>query len=310
MITKKIYFYLNNETNRRFPSHIDDCWDWLINTEGLGWLGKYHWILQPYLLLKKSDALGILKEKGYECLITNKLPKKGILITHPDCLPKCILPNKDLLIIITLVDRNINNYPNGNLYIVHNPDQVKNLNKPAYFIPPIPQINLFPRDKRRGEKFENISFFGYSKQLSDKFKEDFFLKEIKKLKLKFNIVPQEKWNDFSDVDAILAIRSFDNSKLNQSNKPFLKLINVWFAGVPAILGNEQAYKIIGEKGEDYLEANSIEEVIINLKKLRENPDIRKKLVERGKNNSKNYTFEKIVKEWESFLIDIAIPNYE
>lgn len=310
MNSKKIYFYLKTDQSLVFPKHIDECWKWLVTTKNLGWLGKYHWILQPFLLLKKFNILASLSEKGYECFITNKIPQSGILITHPDCLPKRLEPNKRLLVVITLVDRCFDRVTCGDLFIVHNPIQVNYLEKPGYFIPPIPQINILPRHKDREGRFENISFFGYEKELSIEFKKKFFIDELKKLKLKFNVVSHEKWNDFSEVDAILAVRNFDSSQSSYSNKAFLKLINAWLAGVPAILGNESAYRIIGEKSKNYIEVNSIEQVILSLKQLKENIEFRKKLIKNGEIKSKEYDFEKVIREWEYFLMYIAIPSFE
>lgn len=309
MIYKKISFYISGQDASGFPENIDDCWDWLASKESLGLLGKYHWVLQPYLLLKKYGSINTLRCRGYDCTITSEFPRSGIVIAHPDCLSKITNVNKKLFVVVTLVDRGIERFPLGDYYVVHNPLQTKLIEQPSYFIPPISQINLVPRDARRGGRFENIAFYGYPEQLANELTGDVFSHKLEKMGLNFKIIPAESWNNFSDVDAVIAIRSFDRADLH-ANKPFLKLVNCWRAGVPAILGSETAYSSIGESEIDYLEANSLEEVFHNLQILKNSPLLRGELVERGKAKSVGFTFEQTAMDWEKFLIKIAIPSYE
>jgi hypothetical protein len=82
-----------------------------------------------------------------------------------------------------------------------------------------------------------------------------------------NKLNHNEWHDYSDTDVVLAIRELDRDNLWQG-KPASKLYNAWHAGVPAILGYVSAFRSERETKLDYLQATSVREVILALKKLK------------------------------------------
>jgi hypothetical protein len=73
--------------------------------------------------------------------------------------------------------------------------------------------------------------------------------------LAWRLVPRQHWHDYSDVDVVVAVRSFDH------NDPPSKFHNAWHAGVPAVL-RESAYQANRKRDLDYLEVSSADDVML------------------------------------------------
>ena len=294
-----VIFYLPCENISDLPRSSEEYWDWQINAENLSTLwGHYHWVLQTFLFLRESE---------FSCSVTNVFPDEGIVLTHIDLIPRDIRPRKNLFVVGFLVDRGVN-FDYADLYVSHSPVN-RSVFSETYFhrvrhILPWPQINLIPRSPSRGNKFENIVFVGNEEQLAPELKTPEFANKLNELSLNWRIQDRKKWNDFSDIDAIVAIRSFDNN--DYKFKPGLKLINAWLAGVPSILGPEFSYRDIGESRADYIEANSVGEVIDLLKELKNNDTLRAQIVNEGVKKSEKFTVETNTILWENLIQEIAL----
>ncbi len=293
--TPKIYFYIeskNLDLNK------------LPNVEGVRiWQDKYyknngnaHWILQTYIHLK---------ENNFPCEITKKMPNEGILLAHKRYVPDNLQIKKKLMPICIKVDKKI--HPSIDLHIVHNP--LEGLLSNNYYIPPWPQCGLIPRNKKRKDIFKNIAFMGWGHQLTEELKEPSFNEKLRKMGLNFKIVDDVsgKWHDFNEVDAILAVRSFKETE--HKNKSILKLINAWTAGVPAILGKESAFGAVKKNKLDYIEVGSLNDVFDALRKLKENKNLRREMIENGFKRAKEFSPAQTIEKWKTFFNDIAIPKY-
>jgi len=115
------------------------------------------------------------------------------------------------------------------------------------------------------------------------------------------------WKDYSKVDVVLAIRSFDGNKYDY--KPATKLYNAWVAGVPAILGSESAYQAERKTKLDYIEVKSVKGVIKAIKKLKENKKFKRAIVKNGFERAKKISPDKITERWKKFFLNTAIPEY-
>ena len=111
--------------------------------------------------------------------------------------------------------------------------------------------------------------------------------------------PSADWNDFSEVDASIGIRSFDSQR--HSSKPPSKLINAWLAGVPFIGGSDSAYAQVGTDGEDYLVATSREQLVAQLVRLRDDPALRLAMIDRGKAKAQLYSNAALARQWQDVL---------
>ncbi|MFB2919453.1 MULTISPECIES: glycosyltransferase [Aerosakkonema] len=126
--------------------------------------------------------------------------------------------------------------------------------------------------------------------------------------MRFQIVNRDRWHDFSDIDAILAVRSFDEQYY--TSKPATKLYNAWHAGLPAILGRETSFQTERKNELDFIEVTSVQEAIAALVRLRDDKNLRHAMVENGRVRAEETQPENLVKRWRNFLTDVAVPAYE
>ncbi len=300
-----IYFYIDEQIlNKKrildrmeyppineLPKNITEFKKWFNNFQG-SW-GSYCWILQTYLRLK---------EEGLKCKLTNKLPEKGIVFFHRDSFPDHLKKNNQLLLICTISDKE--EHPLADINITQNPQTIS---QNEYFIPLWPQIGIIPRDINR-DKLENVIFYGMPENLAEELKDISFNKKIEDMDFKWEIISDKRrWKDYSKVDVILAVRSFD--KKNYINKPATKMYNAWIAGVPAIFGPESAYQAERKNNLDYIEVNSIDEIILVLAKLKKDIKFRKAIVKNGLERAEEITTTKIIEKWMDFIKEVAIPHY-
>lgn len=292
-----IYFYIpqNQWPSHGIPDNIDFHWQ-IFGT------GIFATTLQTYIRLKAD---------GFCCELTSKIPTQGIVIAHRDSIPCHWRPNRKLLFVCIQADRAP--HPWAQIHVVHNPQSLLN-NKSfnissGYYIPHwAPQPGLIPRNPARGSRFENIAFFGHPRNLAPELKQPSWEQALQELGLRWRVVSSHQWNDYSNVDAVVAVRSFDSQ--DYTVKPALKLYNAWHAGVPAILGQESAFQVERKSNLDYLEATSVSEAIAFVKRLRDDKQLYHSMVENGRNRAEETRHSVQLKMWRDFLQGTAIPAYK
>ncbi|EDX73450.1 hypothetical protein MC7420_3624 [Coleofasciculus chthonoplastes PCC 7420] len=301
---RSIYFYIprNKWPDDYIPEIPENYWQWY-QSRSSRYLSMYHWILQTYLHLKAD---------GFPCQLIDTMPTEGIVLSHRYSLPDNLQPQPRLLIVCIQADNKP--HPYAQLHLVQNPTQETSRQwltlRECYYIPHWTHPGLIPRDPSRGNKFENIAFFGYDENLAPELKQTLWYEQLNNLGLNWYVVSrQNHFNDYSYVDAILAVRSFQSS--DQYNwKPATKLHNAWRAGVPAILGCESAFRSERKSELDYIEVASLSDVISALKRLRDDLEFRQAMVDNGKVRAEDTEPDKMVNQWKSFLINKAIPAHE
>jgi hypothetical protein len=162
--------------------------------------------------------------------------------------------------------------------------------------------------------FKNICYLGKPEQfLGDV---NYLKGELKKIGLNFQILPREKWNDYSKVDAVVAVRPvYDSnhkkisSNLSLNKKPPSKLTNAWIAGVPAILSPDDAFLKLKKSEYDFLEAKNADELISQIKLLKDNRKLIDKMIKNGFQRSKKIQLNIIAKQWDQIIQKKVIPNY-
>lgn len=301
-----IYFYVpeSDWPSDYIPESSQAYWEWMCSryrmadtVEIYKYLGRYNWTIQAYLNLK---------DRGFPCQLIKTLPSEGIIVTHRAFLPFHLRPSPKVLIVCIKAD--YDPHPYAQLHLVQNPQDVNKV-KQGYYISYWPQPGLIPRDPNRGDRFENIAYFGIEKNLAPELRAPAWSEKLKDLGLNWQVISRDRWNDYSDVDAIFAVRNFKQES-DYKWKPASKLVNAWHAGVPAILGCESAYQAERLHELDYIEVNSVDEAIKALKRLRDDKELRQRMVENGRNRAENTTVEQLTKRWRKFLIDAAIPEYD
>lgn len=249
------------------------------------------WIFQPWLLLMKE---------GVECEYTPYLPEEGITLMlsfniHPDS------QGSDKFF---LVDIAADRLPRSvaHFHIVQNPVQAREYEN-AFYMPHWPEHYLIPRDENRKKTFANICYFGDPDNLAAELKSEEWQRHLKnELGLHFQLKHKEEWHDYSDVDAVVAIRDFSNKPYD--NKPATKLYNAWLAGVPFIGGCDSAYASEGSPEQDYLVAAAPEELLQQLRRLKQDQELRARLVQRGSEVVQNFTMEKTLERWKKLIQEI------
>ncbi|MEM7065865.1 MAG: hypothetical protein AAF572_22215 [Cyanobacteria bacterium P01_B01_bin.77] len=279
------------------------------NWAGFG-LGIYAWTVQTYLKLH---------EAGVVCHLTHQLPDEGIILFHANATRGAtISPGPNRLLICLKAESPL--YSQAQLHVVQNPHEASSVFG-CYFMPHWPQPGLLPRLPERQDRFETIAFLGHRDSLAADLLTSHWQTQLQQRGLRWLPVVNTnswhsaqsidtRWNDYQHIDAIVAVRRFHLSRPSYRSKPATKLYNAWLAGVPAILGRELAYWVEGQVGLDYLEANSMDELLSCLDLLRQDVTRRKNMVQRGQRRAVQYTPAVITQRWRQFLYEVAIPMYD
>jgi hypothetical protein len=299
--TSPVYFYLpRSDWRNDMPSTAHFYWDGFRR-------GIYCWTVQTYLHLSAS---------GFPCELVDKLPDEGIILAHWDALPVDWQPGAKQLMVCIQADRA--RHPYAQVHIVQNLAGLQTnlmllgdkhlLPGHVHYVPHWPQPGLIPRHPERSDRFKNIAFFGLEENLVTELRQPVWQKQLDSLGLRWCVVSDFKlWNNYSEVDAVLAVRSFDRQRYTW--KPGTKLYNAWHAGVPAILGYESAFRAERKTDLDYLEVKSVDQAILALKRLRDEPELRQAMVQNGQVRAQETSIEQLTVQWTSFLTEVAMPAY-
>lgn len=306
----KVYFYATDEREMRLLNRQDPD----------SFLGIHdHFsgeIATSYIYLKKA---------GLDCEVINTIPEEGIVFADKKSFDKTLLEIKKYLgrptrfykypggnAMLIAMKSDFQFYPPAHINIVHNAvDFQKNRNSiwnPYYIISPWPQPGLIPRLKERGCLVENVAYLGDQSQLAEELKSDKWRDALSSLGCKWwPILEPKKWNDYSNIDVVIAARSFDGNPY--INKPANKLINCWRTGVPAIMTPESS--ILAEKKSDldFLLVNSLDEAISAVSKLKSSPNLYANMVSNAQERAKDFTVEKGCERFMKFFEEFAFPTY-
>ncbi len=298
-----IYFYL--PAHRRPPApipeevprgYVDNMSDaFFCNT-------SLNWTLQTYLRLREHD---------YPCELVDTIPDEGIVVGFRGDLPIFEEPSGRSFLVALMGDADW--HPYAQVHIRQNPracqcqlDGVEN----TFFMHHWTQPGLVPRDPSRENTFENVGYFGHPSQLAAPLRsrewEDFLSG------CGLNWMPvypdSDRRSDYSDIDLIVAVRSFDGRSYDY--KPATKLHNAWRAGVPAILGPESAYQQERTDEKDYLEAQTYDDIRRHVKRLCESPELREQIRKRSKSRGCRIKPAYKVEKWWDLLTGPVREKYE
>jgi hypothetical protein len=326
--TPDVYFYVpSRELVAEAPCAIEDYWGWIDQAahatpaplppgssyagKKCTWLGPYNWTLQTFIRLR---------EHGFPCHLTHTIPPAGIVITHSDFLPRFLRPTRQQFFVEIKPDRLLN-CRFANFVIVQNRHDPIRSGFARWLIDSAfvyywPQPGLVSRNADRGDRFENICFMGNERQF---LKEgQLIAAELTRLGLMWRMVPRSGWHDYSEVDAVVAIRRVNPATLRDSEpladeaplrKPPSKLYNAWLAGVPAILSSDDAFQELRQSHLDFLEANDVPGLIARVKELKADPSLRRAMVEHGRARAVDFTASRIASMWVDIIQDRILPGY-
>jgi glycosyltransferase involved in cell wall biosynthesis len=293
-----IHNFIKN-TPADLPDNLGKCWT----------IGPYNWTVQTYIYLKSLN---------YKYKITSTLDVEGIIISHGDFLPRYIKPISNRYIVEIKPDRSLSSILSNFVITQNASDPIsrgyRRLFIHSHYVDYWPQPSIIKRNKLRGRIFKNICYMGKPEQFLSNV--DYLKRELKKIDLNFYIVPIEKWNDYSQVDVIVAVRPvFETDKkkfssnLSLNKKPASKLINAWIAGVPAILSPDSAFLKQKKSEFDFLEARNADELVSQIRRLNDNPELIDKMIKNGFERAKEIQIEVIANQWHQIIQKKIVPNY-
>jgi len=292
-----LYFYVPKE---KWPEDIDiekPVYFWSGNRSG-----KWNWTIQTYNNLKKI---------GCKCQLTNDIETEGIVIAHRGVIGNDYIPHRKQLLVCVLAER----YPHDfcQNHILQNPVQEQKfgriirskldefyLGTSHKYLKYWPQPEIIPRSDSRGDMFERVVFMGVENQIDPTLLSVAFRDWMEANGFSWDLVfDKSKWNDYSQVDAVISVRKFGGYRYD--NKPASKLVNSWFAGVPALLGEESSFQYEGRQDEDYLEVKNIEDLKQKLLLLKKNVELRKMIIANGFERLQYYDVPAVSLEWKQYL---------
>lgn len=294
------YFYLPSELWRNdMPVNADR--EWIEFRQAI-----YCWTLQTYLRLKAA---------GFHCELVEELPLRGMIVAHWDNLAPHLEPNDEQFFVCIQADRPRHAY--AQMHIVQNPAGMGGnllgdrylLAGPNAYVPLWPQPHLTPRAPWRGERFEQIAYFGSEANIAPELRTDTWRQQVETLGLSWSRINDfDRWSDYSSIDAVVAIRSFQGSGYEW--KPPSKLINAWAAGVPALLGRETAFQSLRRSHLDYIEVSSPAALLSSLKLLQKSPQRRRAMVHNGRRRFAEVQPAALTRQWIRILGTVALPAYQ
>jgi hypothetical protein len=246
-----------------------------------------------------------LREAGFDCQVVNDFPEEGIVFASVADVGYARRPNAKTLLVCILADGTASHFF-APCHIVQNREQLRWIREP-YFMPHWPQSLLIPRDSGRGSRCENVFFFGDEPNLAAELRGETFRRGVESLGMNFRLIPPTRWHDYSEADAVLAVRGFDDNLYH--NKPATKLVNAWRAGVPAVLGRESAYLAEREGLLDYLEVRSPDDVLAALRRLRSDGELYSDMVANGLRRGRSFEPSVITRRWIEYVTSVAEPRY-
>ena len=283
----------------------DPSTHYLFEQDSQKWMGVSNnftfWIVRTYLCLQKA---------GFPCEVVDYMPERGIVIADRDTLGNKYPYLPKTMLICAKGDREF--HPSAYLHVVQNPTELdssaSSLWNP-YYILPWPQPNLIPRLAERGAKVENVAFIGTRNNLTQELLSERWLNALSKLGCNwYPVFNNNRWNDYQNLDVVVAVRSFDNNPY--THKPASKLINCWRASTPAVLTPESAYVSLKKSELDFLDIKCLDGLIESIRELKEDSELYLSMIENGKLRSQEFTEEKITQDWIVFFNEYVFERYE
>ncbi len=256
--------------------------------------GPTIWTLQTFLLLRNQL-------NGMQVTCSSNYCRDAMNLAHAQDLARLGGVSPRIFVVSLQGDHRRTGWAHAR--IVQNRLQVK---RPTdYWVSLWPQPGLIPRRNERKERVQRIGYFGAEHMLAGSRRE--WEEKLADLGFEFVCRQGRRWNDYSDIDLVICHRSFNHQIY--PTKPASKLVNAWFAGVPAICGADSAFAQVGRPDQDYLVTTSMHETLSAIKKVARDPEIYRRLRDNGLRRSREFGRDRLVEAWESILISISANAY-
>lgn len=296
-----VTFYMPELDDPDAFEKVDPDADWhLLGT------GRYQTVGQTYLRLR---------QKGLPVVLSTDAAVRGDVVVFAPNLQRFLAecPSRAAVTIVCVqADRPVRQLPLADVIVRHNGHRVNNHR--SFFIPNWPQGGLRPRNPARGATIERIAYKGRAENLHPDFFSEEWMTFCSRVGLTFVADTEGQlhkdhtyqrgamgWNDYTDVDLLLAVRPSISDPY--ARKPAVKLVNDWFAGVPALLGPEFAFRELRRSALDYLEVDSMASAMQAVDGLLGEPERYTSMIENGHRRAADFTVEAILEQWRSLLFE-------
>jgi hypothetical protein len=251
------------------------------------------WIVQSYLLLRAP-----LEAAGYRVVFGARYPRHAIGIAHWDDLNAYFNGAHRARMIGVRADR-------SPLYscervIVQNDNPAAR--EAERYVAHWPQPGLVARDPARATRIETLAYFGRLARLPRWLRSAEFSRRLGALGVELRL-SESAWNDYHDVDLAIAARAEGASMLEL--KPATKLTNAWLAGVPALLGDEPAFRRLRRDPLDYLAIAGADDVIDSIARLKADPATYRAMVGNGAERGAEFTRDAVTRRWLEVIDEVA-----
>jgi hypothetical protein len=255
--------------------------------------GRNAWVLQTYLWLRR---------RGLDAQLSTRPVPGALCIVHYDDLRARDLPAESYWLGVRgdrppmlLADQQV----------VQTPLLANAIS--SHFVPNWPQPGLLAREPARGARVERVGFVGRERNLAPGFRSPEFRRALAQRGFAL-VVREDRWWDYRDLDAILAVRAASPAKLR--TKPASKLVNAWRAGCPALLGPEPAFEARRRSALDYLGVATPEAALAALERLRGEPGLHAAMIENGRSRAREFDVEATAARWEDLLAGPVAEDFE
>lgn len=299
-----VYFFIPPEPcQRELPTNAGHYWTWrsaMGNTDLA--LGRYDWTLQVYLHLH---------DRGFPCEIVTEPPRNGIVVSHYDFLSQIAHPTEHTLLVCIKADRTP--HPYAQFHVVQNPrDHLYPFGTSTHrqiFLRHILQSGLIPRTAGL-DRFRTVAYVGSSLQIASEFSDPWWARELHSLGFEWRCETRpERWLDYREIDILLAVRKCRARDWEFNHKPASKLYNAWNTNIPALLGVESAYRAERTSEFDFCEVTTPGQALKQLCRLRDNPNLRKTMLNHGRTAAARTTNDAVANSWIHFLSGEAVQAY-
>ncbi len=244
--------------------------------------GEKNWCLQTYLELARDNWPVILSEQPIQGCVN---------LFHPGNVFRMKAPAKCFFVSVQADYRRI---PWADAHVVQNQRQADG--KTSFWMMHWPQPALIAREAGRGT-VRCAAFPGNVTQLAGS--PAIWRSQLAPHGVAFKLLDRSSWHDYSNVDVLVAVRSFD--KATHDSKPGSKLLNAWLGRVPIIAGYDSAFDQIGRPGIDYIRVDSIHGAVEAILRLRDDPAYYASVVAAGWERAAAFSRDSLREGWQRLL---------
>jgi hypothetical protein len=263
--------------------------------------GERSWVAQTYLRLRAA---------GWPVELSSTLPERGMVVfhaKHKHALARAVGLRNSLVFVAIRAD---NSAPLLADFEVLQTRRFAD-GRTRFHIPFWTQPGIRPRDPSRGSTITRVAYLGRLENLHPDFQTEEWSCALAAIGIQW-VMGQVRfhrngdsgaidWEDYREIDAILAVRP-PRAELLYA-KPASKLVNAWYAGVPALVGPEYAFREVRRSEDDYLEIAGPEEALAALHRLQRDPDLYLRMVAHGRERVAEFSHETTTNRWAELLFE-------